>query len=491
MKSKVIIVGAGIGDKDNITVKAKKALENADVIVYDRLINYDIIREFEGKKELYYVGKKASHHTMAQEDINKLMVKMANEGKNLVRLKGGDPYIFARGSEEALFLKENGVDFEVYPGLTAATVCLNSAGIPQTHRNISQSVTYITGHRENDEDQSFEKYGKYDGTLVFYMGLKNLDRIINDLLAGGMERDTDIAIISKGGYNNQKVFKSKINKILSEIRQEDFPSPTIIVIGKTIALSDKLNYFENRLLFNKNILITRSLEESFELSQNLTELGANVVNIPTFSIKYKNLDILEEQIDNFDYDYLIFTSTNSVRIFFKTLLKKHDIRKIGNVKIAAIGLKTKRVIESFNLKVDYYSKEGVAEKLYDRLFSIIKKEDKVYLPHSNLTRPYIIDRLREKSTLRDLEIYDNKIIKEKVNFDEKLDAALFMSSSSVNNFIEVYGKDALKDVKIFSIGAITSQTLKDHGFNDVIQPKIASSENLLEEVEKYYENEKN
>ncbi|MDY6019674.1 MAG: uroporphyrinogen-III synthase, partial [Anaerococcus sp.] len=286
-------------------------------------------------------------------------------------------------------------------------------------------------------------------------------------------------------------FKTKINRVLFDIKNKEFLSPTLIVVGKTIGLSDDLNYFERRPLFNKNVLITRSFKDSLILSERLKNLGANVINAPTFTIEPINLDILEKDIDNFSYDYLIFTSVNSVRIFFETLLKKYDIRKIGNVKIAAIGSKCKEVIEKYNLKVSFYSREGVAEKLYEKLFSIMRKEDRVYLPHSSLTRAYIIKKMKEKSNLRELTIYDNKIVREKVKFRGKIDLALFMSSSSVNNFIEVYGKEALDGAKIFSIGNITTQTLKNKGIGEILQADIASSESLLERIEEYYEDEKN
>ncbi|MDD7305684.1 MAG: uroporphyrinogen-III C-methyltransferase [Peptoniphilaceae bacterium] len=491
MKRKVIIAGCGIGEKDNISLKVYKALKECDTIIYDRLLNPDIIDEFRGKKELIYVGKKSSHHTLSQDEINKLIGEKFKEGKKVVRLKGGDPYVFARGSEEALYLKENGIAFEVYPGLSAGSVVLNAAGIPQTHRNLVTSVTYITGHREKNKEVSFKEYAKLKGTLVFYMGLNNIEKIVNDLLAGGIDKDTNIAIISNGGYNNQKVFKTKINRVLFDIKNKEFLSPTLIVVGKTIGLSDDLNYFERRPLFNKNVLITRSFKDSLILSERLKNLGANVINAPTFTIEPINLDILEKDIDNFSYDYLIFTSVNSVRIFFETLLKKYDIRKIGNVKIAAIGSKCKEVIEKYNLKVSFYSREGVAEKLYEKLFSIMRKEDRVYLPHSSLTRAYIIKKMKEKSNLRELTIYDNKIVREKVKFRGKIDLALFMSSSSVNNFIEVYGKEALDGAKIFSIGNITTQTLKNKGIGEILQADIASSESLLERIEEYYEDEKN
>lgn len=491
MKRKVIIAGCGIGEKDNISLKVYKALKECDTIIYDRLLNSDIIDEFREEKELIYVGKKSSHHTLSQDEINSLMVEKYKEGKKIVRLKGGDPYVFARGSEEALYLKENGIDFEVYPGLTAGSVALNAAGIPQTHRKLATSVTYITGHREKNKEVSFKNYAKLDGSLVFYMGLKNIEKIVKDLIEGGIDKGTDIAIISNGGYNNQKVFKSKIYKILEDMKDEEFFSPTLIVVGKTVGFSDDLNYFEKRPLFNKNVLITRSFKESLILSESLKRLGANVINAPTFTINPVNLDLLERDIGNFSYDYLIFTSVNSVRIFFNILLKKYDIRKIGNVKIAAIGSKCKEAIEKYNLKVDYYSKEGVAEKLYNKLFSVMKKEDRVYLPHSNLTRAYIIKKMAEKSNLKELVIYENQIVRQKVKYNGKIDAALFMSSSSVNNFIDVYGKDALDNAKIFSIGNITTETLKKHGIREILQADIASSESLLEKLEEYYEDEKN
>ncbi|MDO5048229.1 MAG: uroporphyrinogen-III C-methyltransferase [Anaerococcus sp.] len=490
MDRKVIIAGAGIGDKENLTLKVQRALKEADTIIYDRLLNQRILDDYRDK-ELIYAGKKKDKHTLSQDEINKLMVEKYKQGKRVLRLKGGDPYTFARGSEEALYLRENGIGFEVYPGLSAGSVALNAGGIPQTHRNLAESVTYITGHRQEGFKDSFKVYAKLHGTLVFYMGLSNIEKIVNDLLEGGLKADTPIGIISNGGYNNQKVFISSLGKVLREMEGEEFFSPSLIVVGEVLDLAPSLNYFEDRIFYKKNVLVTRSFEESLLLSDKLTRLGANVINAPTFRIKFKNLDLLEKDIDNFAYDYLIFTSVNSVRMFFKTLLKKYDIRKLGQVKIASVGVRCKEVIESYNLKVDYYSREGVAEKLYEKLFSLMKKDDRVYLAHSNLTRPYIIKALEERANLTQRVIYDNEIIREKVAYDGPIDAALFMSSSSVNNFIEVYGKDALAKADIFSIGHITTKTLKDHGFKQIHQADIASSKSLLEKMEEYYENEKN
>ncbi|EEB36697.1 uroporphyrinogen-III C-methyltransferase [Anaerococcus hydrogenalis DSM 7454] len=287
------------------------------------------------------MGKSMGDHVLSQDDINKLMVDKAKTGKKVVRLKGGDPYVFGRGSEEALFIKENGLEFETLPGLTSGIVCLNTAGIPASHRNMATSISFITGHRSENQNEDFKKYAKLPGTLVFYMGLKNLPNIIKDLIAGGIKKDKKIAIISNGSSPKQKVYTSTVEKVLEEIDLEKIKRPAIIVVSDTVGLREYLNYFENKN-FGKKIALTRDYESTIKDKEKLEDLGFDVKIVPTIKILEKNTDLLEEKFKDFSYDYLVFTSKNAVKIFFDKLIENHDIRDIGKVKIAAIGEKPKR-----------------------------------------------------------------------------------------------------------------------------------------------------
>lgn len=480
MPEKVILAGAGIGNKKNITLAAHEALEKADVIIYDRLLNQEIIQPYLGKKETYYVGKAASNHTLTQEQINELIVKRAHEGKKVVRLKGGDPYIFGRGSEEALFLKENGLDFEVLPGVTSGVVCLNTAGIPATHRNLSTSISFITGHHSKGSESNFHQYAKLEGTLVFYMGLNNLEMITRDLIEGGMDPNKSIAVIMNGAGNNQKTFVSTVSKVVEEIQGKGFGSPSLIVIGDTIDLRKDLNHFENRPLFGKSIAITRPLHQSSKLAEKLEDQGALVYKIPTISIEPIQLDQLEKDLEEFDYTHLLFTSANSVSIFFQTFLKKHDIRDLGLVKIAAIGKKTKQMIEKYHLKVDIFPDTYVGEAFVEAVEKSIDGSAKLYFPHSNISRKKIIEGLDKLGDLRELSIYQTVKPKEIMELPENLDAILFTSSSTVKNFVEIYGKDPLEKIRLYSIGSITSETIKDLGLSLYKESKEATIDSLVE-----------
>lgn len=485
---KIILAGAGIGAADNITIAVKKALDQADAIIYDRLLNQEILEPYRNK-DLYYVGKSMGDHVLSQDEINKLMVDLAKSGKKVVRLKGGDPYVFGRGSEEALFIKENGLEFETLSGLTSGIVCLNTAGIPPTHRDIATSISFITGHRSKNKNEDFKKYAKLPGSLVFYMGLKNLPNIIKDLIDGGMKKDKKIAIISNGSSPKQKVYTSTIEKVLEEIDLEKIKRPAIIVVSDTIGLREYLNYFENKN-FGRKIALTRDYESGIKDKKKLESMGFDVKIIPTIKIVEKNLDILEEKFKDFSYDYLVFTSKNAVKIFFDNLIENHDIRDIGKVKIAAIGEKTKKEIEKYNLKVDIVPRNFVGENLLDEMGKYVKKDDKIFFPHSNLSRKKIIDGLDNIGILDEVEIYDN-IKEEKLDRDFDFDEIIFTSSSCVNNFVEIYGKEALNNKKIYSIGQITTKTIENHGLEVYKESEKQSMDFLMEKIGENHEDEKN
>lgn len=284
-KGIVKIVGAGIGPADLITCRAKKALDTADVIIYDRLLNPSLLSPYLDTKELHYVGKAASNHHLSQDKINELIIEKAKKGNIVVRLKGGDPYIFGRGGEEAEFCVENGIPFEIIPGVTSGVVSLMYAGIPATHRDAATSISFITGHRKKGVAGDFKKYANLDGTLVFYMGLNNLSLIVNDLLEGGMSPSKPAAVIMNGAYPNQRVFTSTLDEIVEGIDGLGFQSPSLIVVGDVIRYRDILNFYEKKSLFGKNIVVTRARKQASKLVESLLSLGANVIEAPTIDRK--------------------------------------------------------------------------------------------------------------------------------------------------------------------------------------------------------------
>lgn len=477
----VKITGAGIGPKDMLTVKAQKALDDADVIIYDKLLNEDILKPYYGKKELYYAGKTAGKHSLPQEKINNLILEKAGEGKKVVRLKGGDPYIFGRGGEEAAYLSERGVDFEVIPGITAGVLALMYSGIPATFRDVASSVSFITGHRSREKESDFSRYAKLDGTLVFYMGLTNLDRLTADLIAGGMDKDRPAAVIMHGGYPDQKIHISTVESIFKDIQGKDFDSPSLIVIGDVIKLRDRLNFYEKLPLFSKKVLVTRASSQASALCEMLENLGAQVIEAPCIAIKeLESADFIAalEGFKKKKYTHLVIHSVNGGEIFFKKFLETYDVRDLAGVKICSIGKMTGELIKSYGLKPDIEAVKFVGEALLDAVKADPSKEKKIFLPHSNLTRPELLQAYKDAGELYSFVVYENTLPEKKADFKDA-DYALFTASSTVENFITLYGKDALKKTKVISIGDITSKTIKEHGLNLYGQAEEASIDSLI------------
>ncbi|MDO5036981.1 MAG: uroporphyrinogen-III C-methyltransferase [Tissierellia bacterium] len=495
MIEKVIIAGAGIGSRKNLTLAVQEALEEADILVFDRLLNPELIQTYGKDKEVYYVGKKSGDHALPQDEINQLLVDQAKKGKKVVRLKGGDPYIFGRGSEEALYLKENGVPFEVLPGVTSGVVAPACAGIPATHRDLVTSVSFITGHRKKGVVGNFHEYAQLEGSLVFYMGVKNLPKIVGDLLEGGIDPKRPVAIIENGGYNNQRTITGQVENIVQIAEKEAIGSPALIIISETIGLRKDLNFFEDRPLFGKHVLITRALSQSRGLADQLEKEGALVHNLPTLDIQPKNEDLLLEKLEEKTYDYILFMSANAVDIFFKNYLKDHDIRDLYGSKIAVIGKKTQEVLETYHLRADLCPKVYVGEAFIDLLSHHLKPQDQVLLPHSQISRPHIVQGIKDLAQVDEIIIYENHLPKDPAPLPEKRDYILFTSSSTVNHYLDLYGKESLDQVDILSIGDITSQTLLSHGLTVSKQSQEASIDSLVEAlkelVQDEHKNEKN
>ncbi|NLY21260.1 MAG: uroporphyrinogen-III C-methyltransferase [Tissierellia bacterium] len=491
---KVLIIGAGIGSSDNITIKAKKALDSADIIIYDRLINSDIIREYEGSKELIYVGKKAYSEYMQQDEINDLIIEKARSGKIIARLKGGDPYVFGRGGEEAETLVENGIDFEVIPGVTSGVVALMTAGIPATHRGKSTSVSFITGHRKEGMDFDFSPYAKIDGTLVFYMGLKNLGSISKGLINGGMDSNTPISVIMNGGYPTQKTIVSTLENIEKDIEGKGFKSPSLIVVGEVVSLREKLDFFESRLLFGRTIVVTRAKNQASQLVEKLDALGANVIQAPTIEISKINSDLLNSTIKSFDYTHLVFNSVNGVEIFMDEFLAQHDIRALANTKLCVVGLKTKEALKKYGLNADIMPENYVGEELSDAIISNSDENSKVLLVHSLKSRKSIIDKLKKCVNTDAIPIYDSVKPEDTIELPSDIDYILFTSSSTVNNFINAYGNECINNSKIVSIGPITTKTIESNNLSLYGETKNATIDAMIdflkEDVRNEFKNEK-
>ena len=498
MKGKVYLVGAGPGDYKLLTLKGLECIKKADVIVYDRLANSNYLKEAKSNCEFIYVGKASSNHTLPQEDINRVIADKAKEGKIVTRLKGGDPYVFGRGGEEGQLLKEEGIDFEVIPGITSAIGGLCYAGIPITHRYHASSFHVVTGHLRDDDKENHEinwnALANIRGTLVFLMGVANLKKISENLIKEGKSKDTPVALISWATRYNQRVITSTLENVYETAVRENVKPPTLIAIGSVVELRDTLNFFENKPLFGKNIMVTRSRTQSSSIVEKIMDLGGNPIEIPTIKIeKIENNTELENEINNIkDYTYLVLTSKNAVEIFFDKLEEMNlDTRALANLKVCAIGSATAKEIKSRGIIADIVPKAFVAESLFDELKDKLTKEDNILIPRARNARDYLVDKLSEICTVKEVHTYESVIDTSKkdeildILEKEDLDFITFASSSTVRNFVEIIGQDNLDKInssKVISIGPITSATAEELNINVYKEAETATIDKIVEAI---------
>ena len=498
MKGKVYLVGAGPGDYKLLTLKGLECIKKADVIVYDRLANSNYLKEAKSNCEFIYVGKASSNHTLPQEDINRVIADKAKEGKIVTRLKGGDPYVFGRGGEEGQLLKEEGIDFEVIPGIISAIGGLCYAGIPITHRDHASSFHVVTGHLRDDDKENPEinwnALANIRGTIVFLMGVANLKKISENLIKEGKPKDTPVALISWATRYNQRVITSTLEDVYETAVRENVKPPTLIAVGSVVELRDTLNFFEKKPLFGKNIMVTRSRTQSSSIVEKIMDLGGNPIEIPTIKIeKIENNTELENEINNIkDYTYLVLTSKNAVEIFFDKLEEMNlDTRALANLKVCAIGSATAKEIKSRGIIADIVPKAFVAESLFDELKDKLTKEDNILIPRARNARDYLVDKLSEICTVKEVHTYESVIDTSKkdeildILEKEDLDFITFASSSTVRNFVEIIGQDNLDKInssKVISIGPITSATAEELNINVYKEAETATIDKIVEAI---------
>lgn len=496
MKGKVYLVGAGPGDYKLMTLKGLECIKKSDVIIYDRLANKEYLKEAKKNCELIYVGKASSDHALPQEDINKLIAKKASEGNIVTRLKGGDPYVFGRGGEEAEVLVEEGIEFEVVPGITSAIGGLCYAGIPITHRDHASSFHVITGHLRDDGNDEFdwEIIAKNKGTLVFLMGISNLKKISDNLIKEGKAKSTPVALVSWATRSNQRVVTSTLEEVYETAMRENVKPPTLIVVGDVVELREKLNFFENKPLFGKNIMITRTRSQNSSLVEKIIDLGGNPIEIPTIKInKIENNLLLEKEINNIEkYSYLVLTSKNGVEIFFDKLREMNlDCRALANTKICAIGPATAKAIIDKGINPDIIPKKFVAESLYDELKHIISSNDEILIPRAKNARDYLVDKLKKKCSVTEIHTYETVIDDSKkeeileILEEENIDYITFASSSTASNFVKIINESnihKLNDTKIISIGPVTSNTIKELNLKLYKEAKEATIDSVIEAI---------
>lgn len=496
-KPYVYLVGAGPGDEDLITLKGLRCIEKAEVILYDKLANPNLLKYKKPTAEIIDVGKAPDHHQYSQEKINQLLVSKAKEGKVVTRLKGGDPFVFGRGGEEALALYEENISFEVVPGITSAIAAPTYGGIPVTHRNVSTSFHVITGHEDPTKEAStvnYEALAKLKGTLIFLMGVSHLKEITEKLMHHGKDKNTPAALIHRGTTARQRTVTGTLENIVEVARNNNIKSPSIIMIGEVINLRSQLNWLQQLPLQGKRILVTRTRKQASDLSKRLKELGAEVIEFPTIQIEApKDFTEVNAKLNHLkEMQHIIFTSVNGVQAFFQRLKAlKIDIRAIGEAKIYAIGSATKEALEEKGILVDRIPEVYMAEGILEAVKDIIKEGDRVLLPRADIARKALTEGLRVMgAVVEEIDIYRTTIPTCRREdlleiLETPVDYITFTSSSTVRNFIEILGeenKHLIESSKVAVIGPITGQTAKDLGLAIDIEAEEYTIEGLVKSI---------
>ncbi len=462
--TQVYLIGAGPGDEELLTLKAKRALERCTAAMYDRLANPAILRYLPETCERHYCGKEPGAHSKTQADINDLLVTLAKAGHVVGRIKGGDPYVFGRGGEEALRLQAEGIAFEVIPGISSAIAALNYAGIPISQRGLAQSFHVFTGTSAERLDINWQAAAAIDGTLVFLMGLGNIELIVGALTQYGKSPQTPCAVIMKGTTAQQKSVFGTLENICERTAAAQLESPSIIVVGAVTELADRLNWYERKPLFGCHVCLTRAKEQTQELRERLLDLGAEVTEIPTIAV-VKHEDALRDYLPKLPgYRWMVFTSVNGVNTFFDALkAQEYDIRRI-RADFAAIGPATANAIKERGIMPAIVAKEFVAESLFEALRKRLATGDTVFVARSKQARPYLVEQLRAFGCAVD-EIVAYRVETPQTN-DVRLDdvnVITFTSPTTVRHLIDMIGVDRIRAKRLLAIGPITLNELTAHG----------------------------
>lgn len=489
LAGKVYLVGGGPGDPGLITVKGRQILRCADCIIYDRLSSPALLHEAKSECEKIYVGKENHHHTMSQEKINQLLIEKAMQYDRVVRLKGGDVYVFGRGGEEALALCEQGISFEIIPGVSSATAGLAYAGIPVTHRGTSGGFHVVTAHNRKDElaNLDFEAMARGNETCVFLMGLGKLGEIAEGLMQAGMSPHMPAAVISHATMPDQQVCTAPLNEIEREVKEAGIESPALIVVGEVIRFRERLNFWETKPLFGKKYWIPVIGEETTELAKKLAELGAGVREIKAGNIRYHSALVSEKQLSGIDW--LIFTSRHGVMGFFEDMRRAHrDARELAHIKVAAIGKATEKCLKKYGIYADFVpdrqNSDGLAEGLCQRLTG----SECVCCICPENGNHHLREQMEHVCEFQEIPVYEN-IRLEKIALPEygsgeweSAHGIVFTCGSSAERFLECLTseqKSRLKDAVVFSIGSRTTETLYRLGVHCVVEAERSDYEGLI------------
>jgi uroporphyrinogen III methyltransferase/synthase len=489
MPGKVYLVGAGPGDPDLITVKGRHALERADAVLFDFLASSALLELAPPAAERLYVGKKHSVHAFSQQEICDMLVERARKGSHVVRLKGGDPFIFGRGGEEAEALVEANVEFEIIPGVTTPLGLAAYTGVPLTHREHTSVVTFVTGHAVDVVD--WTRFGLAE-TLVIFMGLATFPEVAQKLIAGGRSASTPAMAVRWATRADQETVTGTLETLPALIEQRALKPPTTIVVGEVVRLREKLDWYERLPLFGRRVVVTRAKGQAETLSSQLRALGADVVEFPTIEIRpAADYTPLDRSIASLPcYDWLIFTSVNAVRFFVERLDRSGtDLRALRG-KICAIGPATRAAVETLHLKVDVMGNEYVAEGLLDALAAHDLAGKRVLLPRAAVARDLVPKELASRGAQVDVvEAYRTVIPEDAAERARELfrgahqpDCITFTSSSTVQNFVAAAGAKALEGVRVVSIGPVTSATARQLGITIAVEANPFTVDGLLRAI---------
>jgi uroporphyrinogen III methyltransferase/synthase len=477
----VYLVGAGPGDAGLLTLRGADLLKRADVVVYDALVNKDLLRLAPKTAEIIYGGKRSKEHAIPQDELNQLLIRKAKEGKVVVRLKGGDPYIFGRGGEEAEELHAAKVPFEVVPGVSSITAAANYAGIPITHRSHSSSFTVVTGHEDPTKQEGSVDWAwlaKEPGTKVILMGVERIRQISAELRRHGLSPETPVGMVRWGTRGRQSSIDGTLANIADLVEKENFGAPAITIIGDVVKLRSKLNWFERRPLFGQRIVVTRTREQASQLSSLLLELGAEVLEIPTIRAEEpeNKSDLMDAMLALGEYDWIVFTSPNGVAAFFNYFFKGFDdIRALGNLRIAAVGPATASKLKELHLRVDAMPEEYVASKVTEAISNFESVDNlRILLMRAEIANAELPAELEKLGAIVDdvacyrtvPETEDQNGAAERL-LEIGADWLTFTSSSTVENFHKRFDLPKLKQqfpaMRIASIGPETTKAVRALG----------------------------
>ena len=499
MNGFVSLVGAGPGDPDLITVGAVARLAAADVVVYDRLANPVLLRHARDGAEFVFAGKSPEHHAMSQDEINALLVARGRSGQRVVRLKGGDPFVFGRGGEEAEALAAAGVAYEVIPGVTSAVAAPAYAGIPLTHRALAASFAVVAGHEDPAKDESaidWARLARGVDTLVLLMGVGNLREISSTLIEHGRDASTPCAVVEWGTLPRQRTVAGTLATIANDVERAGLGPPAVTVVGEVARLRDDLRWFDARPLFGKRVLVTRTREQASELSRALVARGAEAIELPTIRIEPSAdpADVARavQNVRTSAYQWIIFTSANAIDLFLDHLRDAGlDARALGRARLAAIGPGTGQALERRGLRADVVPARYIAEGLLDALTPFVVRGQRVLLPRASGARETLVDGLEARGAIVDeLQLY-RAAIPETLDAEGlrrlragEVDIATFASSSAVRNLVTMLGGDTapLRDVAIAAIGPVTAAAVRESGLDVAVEAADYTIDGLVEAI---------